>query len=730
MHARRPTQTAPYTASKTGADTRTRWMPDVYEATGEWPQQVATVPMHIATSPGRLALLASLICLGLAVLGVPSAAAHPGGGYASEAQFVGTHQPHRMFFIADPGVNERFSHAQLASGALFDFFTSGPAEARFDRNFMLWAPIKKINVGSRRWADCPSGSNPTGSICPGPYRYEEVDDKILDGTITAKTWKTGFIATACANFSEGGTRQGPVPSITGVKYLDRDADGARDPGEPGLEGWTMRLRHEGSVVATTPTDANGRYEFRLDAQDQPALGEGTYRVEEVLKPGWTQSEAPGSLSVPLGVGEKVFADQDFGNWRPGTISGRKFEDRDADGADSGDPGLDGWKISISGPASASTSTDANGKYTFSGLRPGRYVISEEMRGGWNQSAPTTGTYTVDLQSGESADDRDFGNWRPGSIVGRKFDDHNVDGLFSGETGLPGWRISIDGGASQTTGADGGYRFDDLRPGTYTVREGLKSGWRQSAPPDGAHTVTLRSGETSQSLEFGNVCLGSANVRVRDLAGGDPLAGLDMRIEEIDVPGVLDNDPALPRTGDAGSFDNLLPGRYRVTVFLGDDVFSADPDTQVIDGRWATVKEIIVSECETTELDVAVFRASNGKVTGGMKMDVPGGFATAGFEFQRSPTGEPRGTLQYQDHARPLNLHTKQIEAIHVSDDGREAWIWGLIQFGGEQERFRLRLVDEGEPGTLDRFELDVLDRYSAGQEQTIIGGNVQMHPDR
>lgn len=730
MRARPWTHAGSEAMGDTEADTHPTGGLGVCELTVGSPRRLAhRVTVRAASGLRRAWLLTLLVGGVLGVIIAPSAVAHPGGEYANEAQFMATHQPHRMFFIADPGVDRRFSHAQLASGALFQFFTSGPAEARFDRNFMIWAPIKQIDVGNRSWADCPSGDNPTGQICPGPYRYREVEHTVLDGIITAKTWGTGFIATACANFSQGGTRSGPIPRIRGVKYLDRDADGARDPGEPGLADWTIRLRYEGSVVATTTTDASGNYEFRLDAQANPALGAGTYKVEEVLKAGWSQGEAPGSFTVPPGVGDKVFSGKDFGNWRPVTISGRKFEDLNADSSGAGDPGIEGWQISISGRASANTSTDAAGTYTFSGLRPGRYLVTEQARNGWNQSAPASGAYTVDLQSGESARDRDFGNWRPVSIVGRKFHDDNVDGLSNGDPGLGDWEISIDGGTSQTTGADGGYRFDGLRPGTYTLRESLRPGWRQSAPPEGTHTVTLRSGDSSDALEFGNVCLGSTAITVRDLAGGDPLTGLEMRLEEIEVPGILDNDPSLPRTSTGGSFADLLPGRYRVIVFLDEDMFSADSDTQVIDGRWATVKEITVNQCSETELDIEIFRASNGRVTGGMKMNVDGAFATAGFQFQTSPQGEPRGTLEYQDQGRGLNLHTDQIQAIYVSDDGREAWIWGLVDYEGDQARFRLHLVDEGEPGTLDRFELDVLDRYTAGHDENIIGGNVQMHPD-
>ena len=96
--------------------------------------------------------------------------------------------------------------------------------------------------------------------------------------------------------------------------------------------------------------------------------------------------------------------------------------------------------------------------------------------------------------------------------------------------------------------------------------------------------------TTGQVDFGNVCLGGADVTVNDIAEFT-VAGLAMRIDEVSVPGILTNEPALPQENTTGSFGSLLPGTYRVTVFLPDGVFTADPDVQVIDGRWAIVKTI-------------------------------------------------------------------------------------------------------------------------------------------
>lgn len=58
-------------------------------------------------------------------------------------------------------------------------------------------------------------------------------------------------------------------------WFDEDADGLQSPGEVGVEGMTVNLIQNGSVVATTTTDADGFYLF-------DGLLPGDYQVEFVL----------------------------------------------------------------------------------------------------------------------------------------------------------------------------------------------------------------------------------------------------------------------------------------------------------------------------------------------------------------------------------------------------------------------------------------------------------------
>lgn len=76
-------------------------------------------------------------------------------------------------------------------------------------------------------------------------------------------------------------------SISGVVWEDLNADGIRDAGENGLEGWTvyLDLNDDGLLGAEEPsteTASDGRYGFA-------DLRPGTYVVAEVIEPGYEQT---------------------------------------------------------------------------------------------------------------------------------------------------------------------------------------------------------------------------------------------------------------------------------------------------------------------------------------------------------------------------------------------------------------------------------------------------------
>lgn len=265
----------------------------------------------------------------------------------------------------------------------------------------------------------------------------------------------------------------------------------------------------------------------------------------------------------------------------GKKAGLKFHDRNADGVRqaSTEPVIAGWPIRLyqdtgttpdaldSGDVlAASTTTGSDGKYQFTNLAAGEYLVCEAAQhpgtggvatSGWNESLPnvnTTGSGTCTFTGGPAnapygyaftmtgADhlNNDFGNYRNGTISGTKFKDADADGndKESGETGLGGWIIHVfnSGFHTTTTTASDGTWSVSVAPGTYTVCEETtgKTGWVQSFPGASGqdcsghthaglviagrgHSITVLSEGTSSGTNFGNTPLSNITVTFNPLA---------------------------------------------------------------------------------------------------------------------------------------------------------------------------------------------------------------------
>ena len=355
-------------------------------------------------------------------------------------------------------------------------------------------------------------------LAPGLYRVKEVQQ---DGWRQTLPPNQGHHTVELRPGDEihgvnfGNWKPGPG-EIHGRKFNDLNGNGKLDDNEPPIEGWTITLlKADGQVVETTQTNPNGVFWFM-------GLPPGQYIVMEEQQAGWQQTfpPHPGKYNIYLEAGE-INDDLLFGNWRPGpgSIHGMKFHDLDGDGQkDPNEPGLPGWTIvleGVDGNVHSETVTDADGKYWFMDLHPGKYHVGERIPPGsmqvWHQTHPPDGFHTVELGPNQTVEDVDFGNWKPtpGSIHGMKFFDRNGNGQKDpNEPGLPGWTIvleSEDGLRLETvTGDDGEYWFMPLRPGEYHIIEKQQDGWQQTHPADPRfHKVLLGAGDVKEDVDFGN-----------------------------------------------------------------------------------------------------------------------------------------------------------------------------------------------------------------------------------
>ncbi len=100
----------------------------------------------------------------------------------------------------------------------------------------------------------------------------------------------------------------------------------------------------------------------------------------------------------------------------GSISGYKYADINNDGNLEGEDVISGWEINLSGDFTASQITDADGHFSFSGLLPGSYSLSEGGKVGvtaYRQTYPLlSNPYTITLDEGENLVNKNFGNYLP------------------------------------------------------------------------------------------------------------------------------------------------------------------------------------------------------------------------------------------------------------------------------------------------------------------------------
>ena len=205
--------------------------------------------------------------------------------------------------------------------------------------------------------------------------------------------------------------------------------------------------------------------------------------------------------------------------REGSISGKKFEDCNADGIfEPGcETGMRGWTIFIDSNGNGvfdagetSTITNRYGDYSFPGLLAGTYRVCEIQVTGWMQTMPgDSQCYDITL-NGEDLSDKNFGNFKLGSVQGRKFNDLNGNGWQNwGEEFMNDWTIRLynsdwQKAGEKTTSGSGGetgkYFFDSLEYGTYYICEAMPGGWQQTAPTGGWGVADNNSGATDEGAK--------------------------------------------------------------------------------------------------------------------------------------------------------------------------------------------------------------------------------------
>lgn len=304
-------------------------------------------------------------------------------------------------------------------------------------------------------------------------------------------------------------------------WQDLNGNGLQDHGEPGLPGARVTLLDATgtSVLQTTDSDNDGNYRFT-------GLAAGTYLVDVTPPLGGRltlqnqgtddtrDSDADpetGRFSVTLVTGQRD-TDSDTGVvFAPSSIiRGVVFDDDDdgiREGTDRRLSGVDVVLYEETGSAVlATTTTSGDGRYEFSGLSGGTYIVEFSTPSGFRISPQNAGTddttdsdiddvgrVLVDLPRDTTRDGIDAGftfNPATGSIVSRVWFDDNNNGLRD-ITEQPiddaVVRLLSDDEsviARTTTDAGGFYRFEGLEAGDYTVNVQPPAGFSLTAADQG------------------------------------------------------------------------------------------------------------------------------------------------------------------------------------------------------------------------------------------------------
>ena len=443
-------------------------------------------------------------------------------------------------------------------------------------------------------------------------------------------------------------------SLSGNVYHDVDDDGVRDPGEEGIANVLIQVTRVGAKdgVASDPfantdpifvrTDANGFYEVDL-------LPPGVYEIIEInnypaneVDPlagfidGKDTVGQVGGVTVGTGSNDRInqvilCADDEgveynFGELKPAQISGYVSvttpEGNCIDPTDPNHSGIAGVQIELldaDGNLVATTQTDSEGRYEFGDLDPGTYSIVQVQPNGYldvDQSVGSVdgsaiGTESLNrfdqivLGSDSTGTMYNFCETLPAEISGTVWHDENNDGaLDSGEERINNVVIQLfdangDLVAQTTTDGNGDYRFENLFPGEYSVREVQPDTYVDgqdslgtiltfhpgssdvgTAANDAFSSITLRSGDLGVNYDFGEIRLGSisgmvhadsnGNCVFESGAGDQPLD--NVTLELLDTDG---NVVATTTTNENGeyTFDGLLPGEYSVRQVQPDDYFT-------------------------------------------------------------------------------------------------------------------------------------------------------------
>jgi len=460
------------------------------------------------------------------------------------------------------------------------------------------------------------------STLPANYSFTAADQggndaKDSDANVTTgKTAQVVLTSGAVNSDLDAGLLAAPA-KLGDTVWEDKDGNGVQDGGEAGLCGVTVQLKDAtGKVVATTTTDTAGHYSFTADP--------GSYTVSVTAPAGYSftgkdvgSDDAKDSDFASNGVSNvvKLAAGEinntvDAGLYKAASIGDRVWLDANKNGIqDSGESGVADVKVILidadGNQVGKAVTTDSNGNYMFTGLKPGTYTVQfdkatlpegmvftragQGSNAGADSDVDATGlSHAVTVTSGQVDKSVDAGLLAAATIGDKVWIDKNGNGLQddgsdSGKAGVTVNLRDADGNVVKTTTTDsnGNYKFS-VAAGTYSVDIKAPSGYLVTAKDVGSDgnvdsdadasgnlgSITVTAGQHATNMDAGLYQKGSIGDKVWYDTNGD---GIQQSTEAgaRNVVVSLLNDKGVviaTDTTDANglySFTDVGPGKYSV-----------------------------------------------------------------------------------------------------------------------------------------------------------------------
>lgn len=401
-------------------------------------------------------------------------------------------------------------------------------------------------------------------------------------------------------------------AIGNLVWFDSDGDGARDSGEPELANVTVDLVQDTNgngvwdagepFIASCATDANGNYGFvglRLD--DGGGDGDADYLVvvtdRHGVLAGMTKSSGiphqdnqsqENPYAVALSSGNSTVVHADFGYYGPlGAVGDRIWHDVDHDGRqDAGESGIQGVVVrlylDVDGDGAIdpgvdnllrTTTTDAYGRYLFTGLPLQHYIV--QLADGNFAAGGVLEGFEATVQNGSGIPDDEDSDGDPvlhtASVYLTASNRNDVTIDFGFYAPAPSYAI----GNLVWSDLDNDGHWDMAEPGLDGVTLALYrdldgDGILDASDPVLGRTVTTGGG----SYLFTNLPNGRYIVRVTDeqnvLSGYTLTDGVDHVDNESQVnPYPVTVDGANVPYADFGFYDGGIPTAVRLIDFRAD-----------------------------------------------------------------------------------------------------------------------------------------------------------------